>query len=121
VVPQTVKSISNSRYLSLRFAYTNVHRFSHRFSLKGLFTKLILGYPKVIKGDAANELFQLNHYISKSKEEYLRKLKINKVGFMTGEETEENFIRLNMQFNQVENTNILRFLTKLSNNMYQNN
>ena len=115
VVLQAVKSISNSRYLSLRFAYTNVHRFSNRFSLKGLFTKLILGYPKVIKGDAANELFQLNHYITKSKEEYLRKLKINKVGFMTGEETEENFIRLNMQFNQVRDKSIFRFISKLKN------
>ena len=45
VVPQAIKSISNTRYLSKKLAYTNVHRFSHCFTLKDIFTKLILGYP----------------------------------------------------------------------------
>lgn len=109
----TVKSISNTRYLSQRFAYTNVHRFSHRFTLKDLFTKLFLGYPQIIKGKTANDLFQLNHYITKSKEEYQRKLKVNQGGYMVGEETEAKFIKLNKQFNKVENRAISRFAPKL--------
>jgi len=120
VVPQTVKSISNTRYLSKRFACTNVHRFSHRFTIKDAFTKLVLGYPQIIKGKAANDLFQLNHYITKSKEEYLRKLKINKDGYMTGEETEENFTKLNNQFNKIEDTTIFRFVTKLKKKLNNN-
>ena len=113
VVPQAIKSIANTRYLSLRFIYTNVHRFSHRFTIMDVFTKLFLGYPQIIKGKNANDLFQLNHYITKSKEEYLRKLKINKYGYMTDIETEENFIKLNNQFNKVENRTIFRFVPKL--------
>ena len=113
VVPHSVKSISNTQYFSKRFAYTNVHRFSHRFSPKDIFTKLLLGYPHIIKGKTANDLFQLNHYITKSKEEYARKLRINKGGYMVGEETEENFIKLNKQFNKIEDKAIFRFLRKL--------
>jgi len=113
IVLQTVKSISNTRYLSHRFTYTNVHRFSHRFTIKDIFTKIIFGYPKIIKGKTANELFQLNHYITKSKEEFLLKLKTNKGGYMAGKETEENFIMLNNQFNKVENTTIFRFIPKI--------
>ena len=113
VVPQAIKSISNTRYLSKRFVYTNVHRFSHRITLKDLFTKLLMGYPQIIKGKLANDLFQLNHYITKSKEEYLRKLKINKVGYMTGRETEENFIKLNSHINISEDRIIFRFIPKL--------
>jgi hypothetical protein len=113
VVPQVVKSISNTRYLSKRFVYTNVHRFSHRFSLKDIITKLLLGYPQIIKGKAANNLFQLNHYITKSKEDYSRKLLINKGGYMTGEEKEDKFIELNNQFNKIEDRTIFRFVPKL--------
>ena len=113
IVPRVVKSISNTRYLSKRFAYTNVHRFSHRFTLTDVITKLILGYPQIIKGKTANDLFQLNHYITKSKEEYSRKLLINKGGYMTGEETEEKFIRLNNQSNIIEDKTIFRFIPKL--------
>ncbi len=113
VVPKVVKSISNTRYLSKRFVYTNVHRFSHRFTLKDIITKLLLGYPRIIKGNVANDLFQLNHYITKSKEEYSRKLLINKGGYMTGEEKEDKFIELNNQFNKIENRTIFRFIPKL--------
>ena len=113
VVPQEIKSIDNTQYLSPRFIYTNVHRFSHRFMIKDLFTKLILGYPQIIKGNVANDLFQLNHYLTKSKEEYLRKLKTNKNGYMTGKETKENFIKLNNQFNKIEDRAIFRFVPKL--------
>lgn len=119
VVPQVVKSISNTRYLSKRFAYTNVHRFSHRFTLKDLFTKLILGYPQIIKGKSANDLFQLNHYITKSKEEFLTKGQKFKKGWQTGKKTIELYNKLNNQFNQVEKTNILRFLTELNKSIIQ--
>lgn len=119
IEPNTVKSISKTRYLSKRFAYTNVHRFSHRFTLKDLFTKLFLGYPQTIKGKSANDLFQLNHYITKSKEEYLAKGQKFKKGWQTGKKTEELYTKLNNKFNQVENTNILRFLTELSKSIKQ--
>ena len=120
LAPQVVKSISNTRYLSKRFAYTNVHRFSHRFTIKDAFTKLVLGYPQIIKGKAANELFQLNHYISKSKQEFLAKGQKFKKGWQTGKKTIELYINLNSQFNQIENTNILRFLPKLGKRIKQN-
>jgi len=113
IVPHTVKSISNTRYLSRKFVYTNVHRFSHRLSFKDIFTKIFFGYPIIIRGKIANDLFQLNHYITKSKEEYLRKLKINKRGYMVGKETIENFIKLNSYCNQIEDKTIFRFLQKL--------
>jgi len=109
----TVKSISSTQFLSNRFVYTNVHRFSHRFTLKDIFTKLFLGYPQIKKGKTANDLFQLNHYNTKSKEEYTRKLRINKGGYMVGEETEEKFIKFNFQFNKIENRTIFRFVDKL--------
>ena len=117
VVPKVVKSISNTQFLSKRFAYTNVHRFSHRFTLKDIFTKLILGYPQIIKGKVANDLFQLNHYITKSKEEFIAKGEKFKHGWQTGKKTEKLYIKLNNNFNQVDNTNILRFLPKLSKNI----
>lgn len=120
VVPQVVKSISNTRYLSKRFSYTNVHRFSHRFTLKDVFTKLFLGYPQIIKGKSANDLFQLNHYITKSKEEFLTKGQKFKKGWQTGKKTIELYIKLNNQFNLVEKTNILRFLPELSKSIKQN-
>ncbi len=120
VVPQVVKSISNTRYLSKRFAYTNVHRFSHRFTLKDIFTKLLLGYPQILKGKSANDLFQLNHYISKSKQEFLAKGQKFKNGWQTGKKTIELYTKLNSQFNQNENTNILRFLSELSKSIKQN-
>lgn len=115
----TVKSISNAQFLSKRYAYTNVHRFSHRFTLRDFFTKLFLGYPQIIKGKAANDLFQLNHYITKSKEEFLDKGQKFKKGWQTGKKTEELYTKLNNKFNQVENTNILRFLTELSKSIKQ--
>ena len=114
VVPQAIKSIANTRYLSLRFIYTNVHRFSHRFTIMDVFTKLFLGYPQIIKGKNANDLFQLNHYITKSKEEFLAKGHKFKKGWQTGKKTEELYIKLNSQFNQNKKTNILRFLPELS-------
>jgi len=113
IEPNTVKSISSTQFLSNRFVYTNVHRFSHRFTLKDIFTKLFLGYPQIIKGKTANDLFQLNHYNTKSKEEYARKLRINKGGYMVGEETEGKFIKLNFQFNKIKNRTIFRFVYKL--------
>ncbi|MFC1784124.1 glycosyltransferase family 92 protein [Candidatus Neomarinimicrobiota bacterium] len=120
VVRHTVKSISNTRYLSKRFAYTNVHRFSHRFSLKDIFTKLLLGEPIIVKGKIANDLFQLNHYITKSKEEFIDKGKKFKKGWQTGKKTKELYTELNSQFNHVDNKNILRFLSKLSKTIQQN-
>jgi len=110
IVNQTVKSISNSKYLSRRFVYTNVHRFSHRFSIIDMITKAFIGYPFVIKGKKANNLFQLNHYITKSKEEYSQKLRINKKGYMVGKETDEMYIELNKKYNEIKNTEISRFV-----------
>ncbi len=120
VLPHSVKSISNTQYFSKKFAYTNVHRFSHRFSPKDIFTKLLLGYPHIIKGKTANDLFQLNHYITKSKEEFLDKGKKFKKGWQTGKKTKELYAELNSQFNQVDNKNILRFLSELSKTMQLN-
>ncbi len=117
VVPQAIKSISNTRYLSKRFAFTNVHRFSHRITLKDIITKLLLGYPQIIKGKIANDLFQLNHYITKSKVEFLTKGQKYKKGWQTGKKTIELYLKLNNQFNKVENTIILKFLTKFSKSM----
>jgi len=118
--PKTVKSISNTRYLSLKFANTNVHRFSHRISVKDLFTKLFFGYPQIIKDKTANDLFQLNHYITKSKEEFLKKGKVYKNGWQVGKKTKERFNMLNNNSDQIENTTILKFLPKLSKRMKLN-
>ena len=113
VVPQTIKSISNIRYLSKKLVYTNVHRFSHRFKLKEVLTKLIWGYPQIIKGKVANDLFQLNHYCTKSKEEFLAKGQKTKKGMQKGMKTNEIYIKLNSQFNHVEDKTIFRFIPKL--------
>ena len=120
VVPKVVKSISNARYLSKRFVYTNVHRFSHRFTLKDIITKLLLGYPRIIKGKVANDLFQLNHYITKSKEEFLAKGEKFKKGWQTGKKTEERFNMLNNYYNQIENIEIKRFIPKIKQRLKNN-
>jgi hypothetical protein len=80
----------------------------------------LLGYPRIIKGKVANDLFQLNHYITKSKEEFLAKGQKFKKGWQTGKKTIELYINLNSQFNQNENTNILRFLPQLSTSIKRN-
>ncbi len=120
VVPKVVKSISNTRYLSKRFAYTNVHRFSHRFTLKDIITKLLLGYPRIIKGKVANDLFQLNHYITKSKEEFLAKGQKFKKGWQTGKKTEERYNMLNNYYNQIEDIGIKRFIPKIKQRLKNN-
>jgi hypothetical protein len=120
VVPQVVKSISNTRYLSKRFAYTNVHRFSHRFTLKDIITKLLFGYPRIIKGKVANDLLQLNHYITKSKEEFLTKGQKFKKGWQTGKKTEERFNMLNNNYNQIEDIGIKRFIPKIKQRLKNN-
>jgi len=115
VVPQTIKSISNARYLSKKSVYTNVHRFSHCYRLKEILTKLIWGYPQIIKGKVANDLFQLNHYCTKSKKEFLVKGQKTKKGMQKGMKTKEIYIKLNNQFNHVEDKTIFRFIPKLEN------
>ena len=92
---RTVKSICNTKFLSNFLKYTNVHHFSYRFSIIDIVTKLSFGYPKLFKGKDANDVLQLNHYITKSKEEYLTKMKVNSDGWMPGKESEEKFWNLN--------------------------
>lgn len=120
-IPNTVKSISNTRYLSRFFIYTNIHRFSHRITIKDIFTKLFCGFPIIIKGNDSNKLFQLNHYITKSKEEFLAKNQKFKKGWQTGKKTLELYNKLNHKFNTIENSNVLRFLSKLRNILNHHN
>lgn len=108
-----VKSIGNTKYLSNIFKYTSAHYFSYRFSIIDTFKRILVGYPKIIKSEKANSLFQLNHYITKSKEEYLRKAKINEGGYMTGKETKERFFEINRSINKVENRKIFKYLPEL--------
>lgn len=119
--PKTVKSISNTKYLSRFFIYTNVHRFSHRLSIKDMITKLFFGYPIIVKGEQANDLFQLNHYITKSKEEFLAKNRKFKQGWQIGKKTPELYDELNNRYSQIDNTSILKFLPQMKSILNKNN
>jgi len=117
IVHDTVKSISSTKYLSNFFKYTNVHRFSLRISLKDFFTKRFFNYPKIVKNDDANNLLQLNHYIIKSKEEYLQKAHNFQDGWQVGKKTEELFDTYSEQYNKKTDLAIQRFLPKLIKNI----
>jgi len=120
IVNSTVKCIVNTKYLSIQHMYSNVHRFSLRVSFKDIITKFLYGYPYILKGKNANNLFQLNHYITKSKKEFLDKGGKFKNGWQTGKKTKELYYKLNSQFNQIENTAILKFLPQLTKSIKQN-
>ncbi|MEE9190242.1 MAG: glycosyltransferase family 92 protein [Candidatus Neomarinimicrobiota bacterium] len=107
-----VKSIGNTKYISRRYSYSNVHQFIYRFSVIDIFKKFIWGKPRVLRHGEANALFKLNHYKFKSFEEYQRRALING-GWLEGTKTEENFRELDPILNQVEDRDILRFLPKL--------
>ncbi len=117
VVPRVVKSVSSTKYLSKVYAHTSVHRFSHRFSIKNMLTKLFFRYPIIVKGKTANNLFQLNHYITKSKEEFLTKGEKYKIGWQYGKKNANLYTELNRQYNMVDNHTILRYLPNLTNKL----
>ncbi len=117
----SVKSIGNTKFFSKFSKYTNIHQFSYRLSIIDLIKKMFTGYPKKITGTAANNLFQLNHYYTKSQEEYLNKSIVNKKGWMTGKETKEKFIIINNKLNKIQNNNIARFIPKLKENIKLHN
>ena len=73
----------------------------------------LIGSPRILAGQEANELFVINHYQTKSLEEYQRKYRINAQGYMSGTETEERFSKLDAKASKELNTGILRFLPQL--------
>jgi len=113
IAPTEVKCIVNTKYLSKFFKYSNVHKFSIWYPVKDIINKIRFGYPKVLKGNRANKLFQLNHYITKSKEEFIKKGIIYQDGWQVRKKTQERFDMLNKKYNQVTNDNIRRFIPKL--------
>ena len=111
--PNGLKSIVATKYLSNIFKYSNVHKFSIKYSLVDIIKRILFGNPFVLKGKNANKLFQLNHYITKSKEEFLNKGKIYKDGWQIGKKTVQRFNNLNQNYNEVVNDKIKRFIPKL--------
>lgn len=107
-----VKSIGNTKYISRRYSYSNVHQFIYRFSLIDILKNIIWGKPRVIRYGEANTLFKLNHYKFKSFEEYQRRALITG-GWLERTKTEEKFRELDLILNQVEDRDILRFLPEL--------
>jgi hypothetical protein len=97
------KSIGNTAFITNELL-SNPHRFRYRLALRRRF----FGAAKV-QGSAATALFRLNHYFTKSLDEYVRKGKINARGYLAGKECYHNFVRINLRANQVENREILRF------------
>ena len=111
--PNGQKCIVATKYLSKIFKYSNVHKFCIKYSLLDICKRILFGYPIVIKGKEANKLLQLNHYITKSKEEFLSRSKIYKDGWQVGKKTLERFKYLDQNYNEVVNDNIKRFIPKL--------
>ena len=79
------KSIGNARFLA-RDPLSNPHRFRYRLALAAR----LRGAAK-LRPEAAAPLFRLNHYFTKSRDEYLRKGEINARGYMAGKESEQQF------------------------------
>lgn len=119
--PNGVKSIVNTKYLSKIFKYSNVHRFSVKYSFRDMIKKISHGYSKVLKGEEANKLFQLNHYITKSKKEYLKKGEVYSDGWQKGKKTLERFNKLDQKYNEVTNISIQRFIPKITSQLNQTN
>ena len=85
--------------------------FSYTFSSR--FLGRVRGYPDQLRDAAAESLFQINHYDTKSREEYERKARLNNCGYMAGKETTSRFDELNRKNNAREDTKILRFVPAL--------
>jgi hypothetical protein len=66
-----------------------------------------------VRPEAAAALFRLNHYFTKSRDEYLRKGEINAGGYMAGKESEQQFVAINRDANIADNHDIQRFLPAL--------
>ena len=58
-------------------------------------------------------MFRLNHYITKSREEYARKAEINAAGYLSGKENYHNFVAINLRANEIEDLAIQRFVPEL--------
>ncbi len=101
------KSIGNARFLA-RDPLSNPHRFRYRLALAAR----LRGTAKV-RPEAAAALFRLNHYFTKSRDEYLRKGEINARGYMAGKENEQQFMAINRDANVADNRDIQRFLPAL--------
>ena len=101
------KSIGNARFLA-RDPLSNPHRFRYRLALAAR----LRGAAK-LRPEAAAALFRLNHYFTKSREEYLRKGEINARGYMAGKESEQQFVAINRDANVSDNRDIHRFLPAL--------
>ena len=108
-----VKSIGNVNYISKKYQFSNVHRFIYRFSVKDIINRIHTGNPNVIRGDAASQLFQINHYKIKSREEFLNKKNIYSDGWLDDRDYRGLFDNFNNQLNQADNFNILRFVPDL--------
>lgn len=73
----------------------------------------LAGSPRILARQEANELFVINHYQTKSLEEYQIKAQINAQGYMLGKETGDRFSKLDARASKELNTDILRFLPQL--------
>jgi hypothetical protein len=104
------KSIGNTRMLARRLLF-DAHSFRYR-PMRYLQGKLI-GAPRVLSRHATSKLLRINHYRLKSREDYLRKARLNRHGFLGGKETVERFERIDATHNRAENRDILRFLAPL--------
>ncbi len=101
------KSIGNAAFIA-RKPLSNPHYFTYRVSLR----QRLSGATKV-RSDSAAALFRLNHYFTKSREEYVRKGEINAGGYMAGKESLSQFLAINRDANRTENREILRFVPTL--------
>ena len=104
------KAVARSRYLS-RDWYSTAFDFRCRVVPK--ICEKLAGTPRTIAGPAANELLTINHYQTKSLEEYRRKYRLNLSGYYAGRETDEKFWELDRRANDVESFEILRFAEDL--------
>ncbi len=108
-----VKSIGNVNFISNKYLFSNVHRFIYRFSLKDIINRLFTGNPQIVRSKAANQLFHINHYKLKSREEFLNKQYVYSDGWLDKQNYREKFDTLNSQLNQADDFNILRFVPAL--------
>jgi hypothetical protein len=108
-----VKSIGNVDFISTKYQFSNVHRFIYRFSIIDIFKRLFIGYPRVVHEKNADQLFQLNHYKMKSKEDYLNKRVVYSESWLADHNFEQEFENYNSKLNDIEDHNILRFIPEL--------
>jgi Glycosyltransferase family 92 len=108
--PEDTKAIGNSDYLA-NDLYSTAFNFRCNFSSR--LRRKLFGYPRELRNEYANSLFVVNHFQTKSLEEYQTKFKINAKGYMLGKETIERFYELDERAGKVENKEIMRFLPEL--------